>query len=402
MRRVEHFDGAVSNFETKLRHKNDSLVDISLTLSLLTDNEGKVMGTVGISKDITDRVKAETELQKTKDYLNAIVENTPDMIITTDLDKKIVSFNRGAERMLNIKREEVLGVNIEDLYVDPDERRALARLLSDVDTSVNYETQLRDSKGQKVDIDLTLSHLKNNRGETIGTVGISKDITEKKRVEAELALKNAELEEAKLQILHNEKMASLGKLATSVAHEINNPLGGILLFCEMILEDINDDDPNRPDLLQIREQTMRCKEIVKGLLEFGRMTGTQYSFIDLNRTVEQGIALFANQAIFHNVLVVKDLDPDLPQIMGDASQLNQVFTNLIINAVDAMKGVGTLTIKTAQDLVKEEVRISFMDTGCGISPDVKPRLFEPFFTTKPIGEGGGVGAVDQLWHCQKT
>ena len=391
LRRMEHFDGAMTNYETKLRHKNGALVDINLTLSLLTDNDGKVVGTVGISKDITLQKKAEAELRKTKDYLNAIVENTPDVIITTDLDRRIVSFNRGAERILGYSRDEVLGMNIEDLYVDPEERQALTLYLAEQNNSVNYETQLKDKSGRVVDIDLTLSHLRDNRGETLGTVGISKDITEKKRVEAELEQKKAELEEAQLQIMHAEKMASLGKLATSVAHEINNPLGGILLFCEMILEEMTEQDPNRPDVLQIREQTLRCKEIVKGLLEFGRMTGTHWAFIDLNRTVERGIALFANQAIFQNIEIVRELDPELPQIMGDASQLNQVFTNLIINAVDAMEGQGTLTLRTWLDEAAEEVVIQFQDTGRGIDPEVLPRIFDPFFTTKEVGEGVGLG-----------
>jgi two-component system NtrC family sensor kinase len=391
MRRMEHFDGVVSNYETRLIRKDGVLVDISMTLSLLYDNQGKIIGTVGISKDITARKRAERELQETKDYLNAIVENAPDMIITTNLEKKMVSFNRGAEKILGYHRQEVLGHHIETLYVEPGERQALAKYLDSQTGSVNYETQLRSKDGRVVDIDLTLSHLKNKDGQVIGTLGISKDITEKKRVEAELEQKKAELEEAQLQIMHAEKMASLGKLATSVAHEINNPLGGILLFCEMILEEVTEEDPNRPDLMQIREQTLRCKEIVKGLLEFGRMTGTHYAFIDLNRTVEQGIALFANQAILQDIEIVRDLDPKTPQIMGDASQLNQVFTNLIINAVDAMEGRGVLTITTRLDEKVDEVLVSVGDTGKGIDPEVMPRLFEPFYTTKPVGEGVGLG-----------
>ena len=151
MRRVEHFDGGVSNYETKLKHKNGTLVDISLTLSLLYDNEGKVVGTVGISKDITARKKAEADLRQTRDYLNAIVENTPDMIITTDLNRRIVSFNRGAEKILGYDRAQILGVDIEDLYVEPEERQVLMRYLDDQpEGSVNYETQLRAEEAIKV------------------------------------------------------------------------------------------------------------------------------------------------------------------------------------------------------------------------------------------------------------
>lgn len=391
IRKIEHFDGAISNYETRLKHKNGSLVDISLTISLLRDNIGKKIGTVGISQDITARKKAEAELKATKDYLNAIVENTPDIIITTDLTKGIVSFNKGAERILGYSREEVMGRHIEDLYVDPDERKALADYLTEDIDSINYETQLKSASGKVVDIDLTLSRLRDDFGRVLGTVGISKDITEKKRIEEELKKKQVELEDAQRQVLHAEKLASLGKLATSVAHEINNPLGGILMFCEMILEETDEDHPSRQDLLQIREQTMRCKDIVKGLLEFGRMTGVQFSFIDLNRTVEQGIALFANQVIFQNIRVDRELDEKLPQIMGDASQLNQVFTNLIINAVDAMDGDGVLTIGTGITSDGREAYIKFSDTGGGIDDDDMLHIFEPFFTTKTMGKGIGLG-----------
>jgi PAS domain S-box-containing protein len=191
MRRMEHFDGVVSNYETRLIRKDGVLVDISMTLSLLYDNQGKIIGTVGISKDITARKRAERELQETKDYLNAIVENAPDMIITTNLEKKMVSFNRGAEKILGYHRQEVLGHHIETLYVEPGERQALAKYLDSQTGSVNYETQLRSKDGRVVDIDLTLSHLKNKDGQVIGTLGISKDITEKKRVEAELEQKKS-------------------------------------------------------------------------------------------------------------------------------------------------------------------------------------------------------------------
>ena len=189
----------------------------------------------------------------------------------------------------------------------------------------------------------------------------------------------------------SSRLISIGRLAAGVAHEINNPLSGILIYAHLLLEDLSPDDPQREDLQRIVDEASRCKETVKQLLEFARQTEHRTEEVDLNRVLKHGLALLRNQALFHNIQIVEDYDPELPQIQGNANQLSQAFMNIILNAADAMEGRGTLTVRSRYLPERRTVRVEFTDTGCGIPPELLSRIFEPFFTTKEVGKGTGLG-----------
>ncbi len=191
------------------------------------------------------------------------------------------------------------------------------------------------------------------------------------------------------RIAQAERLASLGKLSAGVAHEINNPLGAVLALTALTLEDLEPDDPARENLQEVVRQAERCRNIVRGLLEFARQSEPHVEPLDLNHVLEDTLALVARQSMFFNIAVVRALDPALPRVMGDRSQLQQVFMNLLLNAVQAMEEKGTITLASRQ--VDGFVEISVSDTGCGIPPDKLGRIFDPFFTTKPSGKGVGLG-----------
>ncbi|MCS7316258.1 MAG: cache domain-containing protein [Bryobacterales bacterium] len=191
------------------------------------------------------------------------------------------------------------------------------------------------------------------------------------------------------RIAQAERLASLGKLSAGVAHEINNPLGAVLALTALTLEDLDPNDPARENLEEVVRQAERCRNIVRGLLEFARQSEPHVEPLDLNRVLEETLALVARQSMFFNIAVVKELDPDLPRVMGDRSQLQQVFMNLLLNAVQAMEEKGTITLVSRK--VDGFVEVSITDTGCGIPPDKLGRIFDPFFTTKPSGKGVGLG-----------
>ncbi len=191
------------------------------------------------------------------------------------------------------------------------------------------------------------------------------------------------------RIAQAERLASLGKLSAGVAHEINNPLGAVLALTALTLEDLKPDDPARENLEEVVRQTERCRNIVRGLLEFARQSEPHVEPLDLNRVLEETLGLVARQSMFFNITVIKELDPDLPRVMGDRSQLQQVFMNLLLNAVQAMEEKGTITLASRQ--ADGFVEVSITDTGCGIPPDKLGRIFDPFFTTKPSGKGVGLG-----------
>ena len=198
-----------------------------------------------------------------------------------------------------------------------------------------------------------------------------------------------ELARMQLRMAQSERLASIGVLAAGVAHEINNPLGGILALTSLTLEGMPADDARRENLEEVVRQTRRCGEIVKHLLEFSRQHRVAPEAVDVNRLVEKTLALLERQSIFLNVRVARDLEPDLPAIVGDASQLQQVLVNVLMNAVQAMEERGTLTLRTRGGA--GEVVLECTDTGCGIPREQIDHIFDPFFTTKESGQGTGLG-----------
>ncbi|MCK4343423.1 MAG: cache domain-containing protein [Phycisphaerae bacterium] len=189
----------------------------------------------------------------------------------------------------------------------------------------------------------------------------------------------------------HQRLASLGQLAAGVAHEINNPLGGILTFASLVLEDLPTDSPLRPDVEEIVAQADRCRKIVQELLEFSRQRAASTSARNINEVIDRTLAMLEKQASFQNIKTVRRLDPDLPPAVVDESQMQQVFMNIILNAVQAMEERGTLTIETGHDGNRNEIYARVTDTGCGIPKSIREAIFDPFFTTKDPGQGTGLG-----------
>jgi two-component system NtrC family sensor kinase len=208
-----------------------------------------------------------------------------------------------------------------------------------------------------------------------------------------------EIRRIQSQLFRSEKLASLGKLAAGVAHEINNPLTGILTNSSLILEDLSTEDPHREDVEIIVRETIRCREIVKRLLDFARQTKPQKKRTDLNALIDTIILLVRNQTSFRNIRIERQLHENLPEILCDSDQIQQVFVNIILNAAEAMTGGGTLTIQSTLQGDGQSVTILFNDTGPGIPEDRRERIFDPFYTTKEHGTGLGLsisyGIVEQ-------
>jgi two-component system NtrC family sensor kinase len=192
-------------------------------------------------------------------------------------------------------------------------------------------------------------------------------------------------------VAETERLATIGQLSAGVAHEINNPLTGILLYCDLILKNMAKNDPQRENLEKIGIEAKRCKNIIKGLLDFSRPKKPEIKESSINNLIESTLALVKNQALFQNIVIKKELDISLPNIKIDPNQIQQVFMNLIINAAEAMNGKGDLAIKSKLAEDKKNIEISFCDNGPGIEPDNLNKIFEPFFTTKETSHGVGLG-----------
>jgi two-component system NtrC family sensor kinase len=210
-------------------------------------------------------------------------------------------------------------------------------------------------------------------------------------LEDKVKQRTEELVAMQARVAHSERLASLGMLAAGIAHEINNPLGGILSLTALTLEDLPPDDPQRENLEEVVKQTERCRDIVRGLLEFSRQSRMTTELVDLNKALQETLSLITRQALFFNIEVIKNLDENLPVVLGDESQIQQVFMNIFMNAAQAMEERGTLTITTRRGSPDGCAEVLVTDTGHGIPPDKLNRIFDPFFTTKQSGQGTGLG-----------
>lgn len=195
----------------------------------------------------------------------------------------------------------------------------------------------------------------------------------------------------KRKIMESERLAIVGQLAANVAHEINNPLQGIVTYSSLLLEKDICDEPSRRNIEKIVTQANRCREIIRGLLDFSRQKKPVKTLTNINALLRGCVSLVENQAQFHNIEIVKNLDDSLPMIVIDPSQIERVFLNLIINAAEAMNGGGTLTLTTNLGMNSKNIEIEVKDTGHGISIENMEKIFNPFFTTKEVGHGVGLG-----------
>ncbi|MFN2119678.1 MAG: cache domain-containing protein [Anaerolineales bacterium] len=224
-------------------------------------------------------------------------------------------------------------------------------------------------------------------GDELGTLADSFN-----RMAGTLQQREEELQDfAKTKIMESERLALIGQLAAGVAHEINNPLQGIVTYSHLLLESMPSDEACRPNLEKIVTQAGRCTEIVRGLLDFSRQRKSNKTLYDVNKVLRQCMSLLENQAIFQNIQVRRSLAQDVPLTVLDPSQLERVFMNIIINAAEAMDGRGVLRLSTKQDAAAHEIEITIADTGPGITQENLKRIFSPFFTTKDAGHGVGLG-----------
>ena len=209
----------------------------------------------------------------------------------------------------------------------------------------------------------------------------------------ELSTYVQQLKESQEQLIQAEKLTSLGQMAASIAHEINNPLAGVLVYTQLLSKKIASDTFKEEEALdylsKMESEVNRCSRIIRNLLDFARQKELMLRLVDINRVLEQVLSLVGHQAQLQNIEVVKEFSPSLPNVMADFDQLQQVFTNLTLNAIQAMPNGGKLTLRSS--VVDTEVKIDVQDTGCGIPKENLSKLFTPFFTTKEKGKGVGLG-----------
>lgn len=320
-----------------------------------------------------------------KDYRSLFEHSACGVFISTK-EGKFEDVNQTMMNMLGYAdKSELLKKDLaQEIYFNPEDRQSFREMIERDGKVVDYEVNFRHKDGHAVPVTLT-GHVRfDENGDVIGYEGLNVDQTLKKQMESEL-------EKTRMQLLQSEKMASLGKLSAGIAHQLNNPLSGIALYSQLIMEDYELSEEAQADFKRVLANVNRCSEIVKQLLQFSRQTNQQIELNDINDIIRRTISLLEKQILFQNIEILEKLSPDLPNIMIDVQQVNHVFMNIIINAADAMEGKGTLTLKSWQNKNEDTITIQISDTGSGIDPDIITNIFDPFFTTKQEGKGTGLG-----------
>lgn len=346
--------------------------------------------------------------------METILNGIKDFILIISPEKEIIEVNEAFLRRMGCQRKEIIGRKCYDVFQEA------TRKSSNCHRICPLERVIREKRYCQVDLkrmgpdgkerfsELTIYPIWKKKGEISKFIEISRDITKRKKTEQELTRRleqmveerTKQLEATHAKLLHQDKMASLGKLSASMVHEINNPVAGILnltMLSKRIIEEgpINAEDLKLfSDYLDLMEtETRRISRIVSNLLVFARQSKVEAKAMDMNNLIRQSLFLNANLMKINGVKMNMALNDDLPSYHGSEDQLKQVFMNFISNAVESMATTsgGTLTVTTAYDPVNDTIIIHITDTGIGIPKENIPKLFDPFFTTKRKGKGVGLG-----------
>jgi two-component system NtrC family sensor kinase len=343
---------------------------------------------VQVILDMTKREQLARELTDSEDKFRRLVETSLDGIVL-HRNLKLLYVNRACLEMFHYQKPEQMLNRSLLHFVDPQYRQVVERWQTQVQRGAStpriFEMKGVKQDGSKFDIE-GVSFPTTYEGQPAIQTHI-RDITHKKHLEEHLS--------------RTEKLAALGQLAAGVAHEINNPLGGILVYSYLLLEDLVAGAPERTQVEKIVREATRCKEIVQGLLEFSRHMPSKMVPLSINAVLEEVISLVEDHLLFQSIRLVQELDPLLPPVLGDKSKLEQVFINLLMNGGESAQGEGQVTVSTAVAPGGELVLIHFTDTGPGIPEHLLSRLFDPFFTTKDVGKGVGLGLSISYGIIQK-
>ena len=379
--------GFIKDFDVEFKKKNGERITVLLTATAKRDEKGTIIGYEGLNIDITDRKKMEKELKEANDFLMNLIESSVDGIIVTDMKGDILIFNKGAEDLLGYKSEEVVGkMNIRSIYQHGVAKEVMEKLRSPDFGGIGKLTSLpifhRRKDGEMIEGDLSASLIYNEKGNEIASVGIFKDLRERLKMERELR----EIQQALLQ---SEKLAAMGRLTSQIAHELNNPIYGIMNTLELLKTEIPPESKRRRILELSLSEIQRLSEMLRNMLSFSKPEEEKRRPVKIDELIEGILLVMEKQMKESNIQVEASFDSDIPEVMASTNQMRQVMLNILKNAKEAMPKGGTLTVRTARE--GNKVLITTQDTGIGIPEEIRDKIFEAFFTTKQKVKGVGLG-----------
>jgi two-component system NtrC family sensor kinase len=369
--------GVLRNYEETLRRKDGTLLHTLQNITAVRDSRGNIAQIRGLMLDVTEQKTFQSQLQRERDFNQKILNTTQSMILVLDTAGLISYANRRCFEA-GYREDELIGHRLVE-WVEASHRTDFEAALETTahgQQVENLELRVRRSDASMGHFSISLSPMRDEQNTVNSVVVVMTDITDAALLQASLA--------------HSEKMATIGRLVSGVAHEVNNPLAAILGFTDLLLENPQVPENAREDLQIILQETQRTKDIVQDLLSFARQRPVQRELVQVNTVLRQTIKLRSYDFASHGVEVVEEFDEKLSPALGDSQQLQQVFLNILNNAYDAVQESGQrghIAIRTR--LRGESIEVSVTDNGTGIAnPE---RIFDPFYTTKQAGKGTGLG-----------
>jgi PAS domain S-box-containing protein len=341
---------------------------------------------------VTYEKELQDELRDAKEYLESMVENSADMIITVNTEGLIETFNRGGEETLGYRREEVIGRPIESLYADPRERYRIAEILEGTGDVKNYETTLLTKDGQVRNVLLTLSHLRDPEGEPIGTIGISKDITQQKKLQREL--------------IQSQKAAAIGQAVTAIQHAIKNMLMSLKGGSYLVQVGMAKDNRQRVEegRLMVEEGIEHIRGLSHNMLNLARDWRPELQKVDVSEMVVSICESNRQMAADQGVTLRHEISDGLPTVLCDPKLIHMATTDIVVNAFDACTWkeypsdeIPEVVLKTSLTDEGDFFVIEVRDNGCGMTEEIRRNIFTPFFSTKKtLGTGLGLAVTARI------
>lgn len=380
-------DGSVIDYEVDFKRKDGATIPVQLTSHVRYDTQGNVLGYEGVCFDLSHRKQMERDLKEAHDFYNNILQNSPNAIYATDIKGNIILWNRVAEEVLGIPVDEVIGrMPINRIF-----RNGIAEKIMEMTRSSEYGGigklqsfpllyERRD--GRNVEGNLSSAMVYDDQGHEVAFVGIFVDLKDRLDMERQLR-------QTQEQLLQSEKLAAMGRLTSQIAHELNNPLYGIMNTLELMKTEIPPENRRRKLLEMSLSEIVRLADMLRKMLTFSKPDQEKKQPVSINSVLEGIMMLYRKQLQEHDIKLKEKLAEDLPPVYASANQLRQVVLNLIANARDAMPQGGELIVETRSE--GDRVIINVIDNGTGIKEDNLSRIFDTFYTTKDSVKGVGLG-----------
>lgn len=398
-----HFDqtftGKTRFFEITIKHTNGKFVHLSINTNPIFE-KGQVIGCVGFARNITEKKQLEQEIIELKNFNESIIQSMGSGLITLDLYRKITSFNNSAEEVLGHSAEEVVGKSLDEVFPKEECDKLLVNVEAPDQNLLNREIEIEAKNGTAIYMGFTVTPRFDIERRRVGTIISFKDISQIKQMQVE--------------VQRMDRLASMGVLASGIAHEIRNPLAGIKTIAQTLEEEIEPDDAKREYVSRIVRQVNRMDDLLKTIFSYAKPRKPERKYYRFQEIIQEVIALLENRIRGQSVSYEETYHPELPLVYVDFFQIQQVFVNLFLNALDAMPNGGGLSLEAAPKVTSLNrvdrrgrsfpvtnksslfAEVKLTDTGEGIDVDTLPAIFNPFFTTKSQGSGLGLSIVYRI------